>query len=210
MKVFLLDDHQIFLDSMVMLLAVVDDVELVGVSASGEEMLKHIVSSEADILICDYYMPEMDGVSVVFKLREVAPEVKVLMLTSSQNPDSIKKALQAGVKGFITKNVGKKELKTALQTIYDGFTYYSQATLQVLLNEVSEVNKLEATQNHTLTTREIDIIKLIASDMTGASVAEKLNLSTHTIATHRKNIFQKLGINSTAALVKYAIEHRLI
>jgi two-component system, NarL family, nitrate/nitrite response regulator NarL len=195
---------------MVMLLAVVDDVELVGVSASGEEMLKHIVSSEADILICDYYMPEMDGVSVVFKLREVAPEVKVLMLTSSQNPDSIKKALQAGVKGFITKNVGKKELKTALQTIYDGFTYYSQATLQVLLNEVSEVNKLEATQNHTLTTREIDIIKLIASDMTGASVAEKLNLSTHTIATHRKNIFQKLGINSTAALVKYAIEHRLI
>ena len=210
MKVFLLDDHQIFLESMAMLLGVIDGVEVVGTANMGEEALKNIVNTEAEILISDYYMPNMDGVEVTFKLREIAPQIKVLMLTSSDNSESIKKALQAGVKGFVTKKVGKKELKMALQTIYDGFTYYSQETLQILLKQSTEEPQISLTEHKTLTAREIDIIKLIASDMTGVNVAEKLNLSTHTIATHRKNIFHKLGINSTSALVKYAIEHRLI
>ncbi len=209
MKVFLADDHLIFLESMSLLLGVIEGVELVGTAGSGQEVLKKIKDSEAEILICDYVMPQMNGVELTFKLRELMPELKVLMLTSREDVEGIKAAIQAGVKGFILKKISKNELKTALNTIHEGFSYYSQEIMQILAQKPDDINN-DANEIKSLTPREIDIIKLIAQEMTGTAIAEKLNLSTHTVATHRKNIFQKLGLNSTYALIKYAIEHRLI
>lgn len=210
MKVFLADDHLIFLESMSLLLGVIDGVELVGTAGSGQEVLKKIKDSEAEILICDYIMPQMDGVELTFKLRELMPDLKVLMLTSREDVEGIKAAIQAGVKGFILKKISKNELKTALSAIYEGFSYYSQEIMQILTQSSADIFHTDVSEIKPLTPREIDIIKLIAQEMTGTAIAEKLNLSTHTIATHRKNIFQKLGVNSTYALIKYAIEHRLI
>ena len=210
MKVFLADDHLIFLESMSLLLGVIDGVELVGTAGSGQEVLKKIKDSEAEILICDYIMPQMDGVELTFKLRELMPDLKVLMLTSREDVEGIRIAIQAGVKGFILKKISKNELKIALNTIYEGFNYYSQEILQILTQSSHESVPTDVSEIKPLTPREIDIIKLIAQEKTGTAIAEKLNLSTHTIATHRKNIFQKLGVNSTYALIKYAIEHRLI
>ncbi len=209
MKVFLVDDHLIFLESMSMLLGVIEGVELVGTAGNGEEVLRKIKDSEAEILICDYSMPQMDGVELTFKLRELMPELKVLMLTSREDVEGIKAAIQAGVKGFILKKISKNELKTALNTIYEGFSYYSQEIMQILAQTTTDSSTVYVSEIKSLTPREIDIIKLIAQEMTGSAIAEKLNLSTHTVATHRKNIFQKLGVNSTYALIKYAIEHRL-
>lgn len=210
MKVFLADDHLIFLESMSLLLGVIEGIELVGIAGSGEEVLRKIKESEAEILICDYVMPQMDGVELTFKLRELMPELKVLMLTSREDIEGIKAAIQAGVKGFILKKISKNELKIALNTIYEGFSYFSQEILQILTQKTTDDIHVDVLETKPLTPREIDIIKLIAQEMTGTTIAEKLNLSTHTVATHRKNIFQKLGVNSTYALIKYAIEHRLI
>lgn len=210
MKVFLADDHLIFLESMSMLLGVIEGVELVGTAGSGQEVLKKIKDSDAEILICDYIMPQMDGVELTFKLKELMPELKVLMLTSREDVEGIKAAIQAGVKGFLLKKISKNELKTALTAIYEGFSYYSQEIMQILTQQSPYNFHADVSEIKPLTPREIDIIKLIAQEMTGTAIAEKLNLSTHTVATHRKNIFQKLGVNSTYALIKYAIEHRLI
>jgi two-component system nitrate/nitrite response regulator NarL len=209
MKVFLADDHLIFLESMSLLLGVIEGVELVGTAGSGQEVLKKIKDSEAEILICDYVMPQMNGVELTFKLRELMPELKVLRLTTREDVEGIRAAIQAGVKGFILKKISKNELKTALNTIHEGFSYYSQEIMQILAQKPDDINN-DANEIKSLTPREIDIIKLIAQEMTGTAIAEKLNLSTHTVATHRKNIFQKLGLNSTYALIKYAIEHRLV
>jgi two-component system, NarL family, nitrate/nitrite response regulator NarL len=210
MKVFLADDHLIYLESMSLLLGVIEGVELVGTAGNGEEVLRKIKDSEAEILVCDYIMPQMDGVELTFKLRELMPDLKVLMLTSREDVEGIKAAIQAGVKGFILKKISKNELKTALNAIHEGFSYFSQEILQILAQTTTDNTIVDVSEIKSLTPREIDIIKLIAQEMTGTTIAEKLNLSSHTVATHRKNIFHKLGVNSTYALIKYAIEHRLI
>ena len=119
-------------------------------------------------------------------------------------------AIQAGVKGFLSKKVSKNELNLALKTIFIGSNYYSETIIKILANAPIDVENEIPPIHESLTNREIEIIKLIAQEMTGTGVAEALNLSTHTIASHRKNIFHKLNINSTYALIKYAIEHRLI
>jgi two-component system, NarL family, nitrate/nitrite response regulator NarL len=209
-NVFLADDHNIFLESMSMLLGVIDNIELVGTANNAEEVLKNIVESHAEILLCDYYMPKVDGIELAFKLTELMPTLKILMLTSREDSEGIKKAIQAGVKGFLLKKTTKNELIEAINLVYNGQTYYSESILKLLLNEPISLENITPALDITLTPREIEIIKLIAQEMTGTDVAEALNLSTHTIATHRKNIFHKLGINSTYALIKYAIEHRLI
>jgi two-component system, NarL family, nitrate/nitrite response regulator NarL len=209
-NVFLADDHNIFLESMSMLVGVIDNVELVGTAKNGEEVLNKIVDSEAEILICDYYMPTMDGIELAYKLSELVPNLKILMLTSREDAEGIRKAIQAGIKGFLSKKISKNELIKAITQVAEGHTYYSENILNILTSDASPIENSLPIINGSLTTREIEIIKLIAQEMTGTDVAEALNLSTHTIATHRKNIFQKLHINSTYALIKYAIEHRLI
>ena len=211
-KVFLVDDHKIYLESMAMLLNTIESITLVGVAADADEVLRKIIDSEAEILLCDYYMPKIDGVELIFKLRTLNPAIKVLMLTSREDADGIKQAIQAGAKGFLSKRVSKDELIKAISTIAEGYHYYSELVIKELANNQPETAflALQTITHETLTTREIEVIKLIAQEMTGKRIAENLHLSTNTIASHRKNIFQKLGINTTSALVKYAIEHRLI
>lgn len=207
MKVFLADDHTIFLESLSMLLSTIEKMEIVGAAKDPLEVLQKIADSEAEILICDYYMPLMNGAELAFRLRENHPTLKILMLSSCEEPKGIKSAIQAGVKGFVSKRINRDELQKALTTIAEGYTYYSELVVKILAADDSEPPVF---QNGALSVREIEIIKLIAGEMTGTDIAEKLSLSPHTIATHRKNIFHKLGVNSTYALIKYAIEHRLI
>ena len=108
------------------------------------------------------------------------------------------------------KKASKNELNIALKTIINGSNYYSETVIKTLANDLIDKQTEVLTIHESLTNREIEIIKLIAQEMTGAGVAEILNFSTQTVASHRKNIFHKLNINSIYALIKYAIEHRLI
>lgn len=209
-KVFLADDHTIYLESMEALIKTIEVLELVGTAKDGNEVVKKIAASKAEILLCDYYMPGIDGVELIFKLRELNPEVKVLMLTSREDADGIKKAIQAGARGFLSKRVTKAELIRAILTLAEGYPYYSEAAIKALADEYPETNHSAPVTHEALTAREIEIIKLISREMTGTAIAEKLNLSIHTIATHRKNIFRKLGVNSAYSLIKFAIEHRLV
>jgi len=206
-KILLADDHQIFLESMSMLLDTIDGIELVGTAANGLEVLKKLQDLPVDILICDYMMPEMNGVELTFKVRQQYPHTKVLMLTSREDFDGIKSAIQAGVKGFISKKTNKAELHKAITALSNGSTYYSPEVMQVLVNEPFNDKTIDTPD--VLSPREIEILKLIAQELSGVQIAEQLFLSHHTVESHRKNLFRKLGVNSTYALIKYAIRHGL-
>jgi two-component system, NarL family, nitrate/nitrite response regulator NarL len=205
-KLLIVDDHLIFLESMSLLLESISEFELVGMASNGKEALDKLKESEVDILLCDYMMPQMDGVELIFRMKEIFPNVKILMLTGNEDISGIKKAIQMGVTGIILKNTRKEELKKALISVGEGTTYYSPSVMQILSQNTSK----EDNQTETLSKRELEILKLIADSYTGIKIAEKLHISYNTVETHRKNIFRKLGVNTSHALIKYVFENNLL
>lgn len=204
-KILIADDHLLFLESMALLLDSLEEVELVDKVSNGKEVLKKLNDIHIDILLCDYRMPEMDGIELAFRLREKYPTIKIILLTGSDDLDGIRKAVQAGVKGVLSKNISKNELQKAINAIGEGFTYFSNDIMQLL-------TKLPNTENppamhEVLSDREIEILKLISQSLTGVQIAERLNISHHTVESHRKNLFRKIGVNSTYALIKYAMQN---
>jgi two-component system, NarL family, nitrate/nitrite response regulator NarL len=204
-KLLIVDDHLIFLESMSLLIDSLPEFELVGTASNGKEALLKLQEFEVDILLCDYVMPQMDGIELIFRMKENFPSVKILMLTGNEEVTGIKKAIQMGVTGIILKNTRKEEFKKALLSVAEGMTYYSSSVMQILShNPLTEEN-----QNETLSKRELEILKLIAESFTGIQIAEKLHISYNTVETHRKNIFRKLGVNTSHALIKYVFENNL-
>lgn len=205
-KLLIVDDHLIFLESLSLLIESMPEFELVNTAINGKEALIKLQESEVDILLCDYMMPHMDGVELIFRMKENFPNVKILMLTGNEDITGIKKAIQMGVTGVILKNTRKEEFKKALLSVGEGTTYYSSSVMQILSQNPSP----EENQNETLSKRELEILKLIAQSLTGIQIAEKLHISYNTVETHRKNIFRKLGVNTSHALIRYVFENQLM
>ena len=207
-KIFLVDDHTIFIESMTMLLGTIEGVELVGTAMAGNEALHKLSFCDVQVLICDYLIPQMDGVQLTLSLRQTHPNVKVLILTTREDAEGIRTAIQAGVKGYLSKKTTKAELQKAIMSLAQGNTFFSETVMDVLTQSLPQEEKLFP-HNEALTRREIEVIRLIAREMTGLEMAQELNLSYFTIETHRRNIFRKLGVNSSFALIKYAVQHQL-
>lgn len=209
-RVILADDHPIFVESLSMLLETIEGIEVVGTAQNGIEVLEKIaIEKVVDILICDYMMPKMDGVQLAFQLKKSYPSIKILMLTSREDAEGIRNAIQAGVKGFISKKTNKTELEKALFALSNGLTFYPTHIIQALTSTSSEIPSEKSSNTQSLSNREIEVLKLIAQGLSGVQIAEKLNLSHHTIETHRKTLFRKIGVNSTYALIKYAMQNGL-
>jgi DNA-binding NarL/FixJ family response regulator len=205
-KILIVDDHLIFLESMTLLIDSMPEFELIATASNGQEALVKLKESEVDILLCDYMMPQMDGVELIFRMKETFPNVRTLMLTGNEDVSGIKKAIQMGVTGIVLKNTRKEELKKALLSVGEGTTYYSPTVMQIL----SQISSNEENLNETLSKRELEVLKLIAESFTGIQIAEKLHISYNTVETHRKNIFRKLGVNTSHALIKYVFENNLL
>jgi DNA-binding NarL/FixJ family response regulator len=172
------------------------------------------VHENIDIVLTDFNMPEMDGIELTLQIRQQFPQVKVLLLTVSEDSDTIQRAFKAGVSGYMMKKAGKIEFETALKTVASGQKYYSQSVVFELLNRdkqmVDLTNATVEDKFDELSPREIEIITLIAQELSTNQIAEKLFLSPATVETHRHNILKKLGIKNSIGLVKFAMKNGLI
>jgi DNA-binding NarL/FixJ family response regulator len=215
MKVILADDHQFILESLEILLSTMPDYEVVKTCNNGKEVLAALeIHSDIDIVMSDYNMPEMNGIELTFQVRKRFPKIKVLLLTVSEDSKTIQEAFKAGVSGYVMKKAGKDEFQKALNIISSGQKYYSESVVFELLNRDKHISELvndnfeEKLSN--LSDREIEIIILIAKELSSNEIAEKLFLSPATIETHRHNILKKLGIKNSIGLVKFALRNGLI
>jgi DNA-binding NarL/FixJ family response regulator len=206
-KVLLVDDHQILLDGLASFLDSEEDIHLIGQASSGKEALKMMAKDEPDVLVTDIEMPEMDGVELTQKATNLYPELKVLALTMYNEQAYIKDILRAGASGYILKNSGKEEFIKAVHLVLEDGNYMSP---EVMKNFMGSHKQKESAYGKKLSRREIDIIQMIASELTTEEIAEKLHLSPLTVKTHRKNIFLKLGVKNSAGLIKYAMKKGLI
>lgn len=216
MRVLIADDHEFILDSLEILLSSIENCEVVATFPNGKALLKALETTEnIDLVLSDFNMPEMNGIELTYQIRQQFPTVKILLLTVSEDANTIQEAFQAGVSGYVMKKAGKAELEKALQVIFSGQKYYSESVVFELLNrdkKMSDLVMMEAIKEDlsNLSDREIEIIKLIAHELSTNEIAEKLFLSPATVETHRHNILKKLNLKNSIGLVKFAIRNKLI
>jgi DNA-binding NarL/FixJ family response regulator len=216
MKIFIADDHEFILESLEILLSTIPNYEVVGIFTSGMKLLEALENNpNIDLVLSDYNMPEMDGIELTRQIRKIFPNVKVLLLTVSEEASTIQNAFEAGVAGYVMKKAGKVELEKALNTIVSGQKYYSESVVFELLNRDKKMADLVEHQMSNenlmnLSEREKEIIKLIAEEFSSNEIAEKLFISPATVETHRHNIFKKLKIKNSIGLTKFALKNGLI
>jgi DNA-binding NarL/FixJ family response regulator len=213
MRILIADDHEIFLDSLSMLIDTFPDVEVVGNCKNGIEVLDFLKNQTIDLLVTDYKMPQMSGIELTLQLRQQYPKIKVLMLSVSEEAEMIREAFQAGVWGYMMKKSGKAELQKAVESIKNGQRYFSESVVFELmrLGLTDNIPQNEIPQEfNPLTEREIEIIRLISKELSSQEIAEKLFIAPKTVETHRHNILKKLGLKNTVGLVKYALKNGLV
>ncbi|GEO03171.1 DNA-binding response regulator [Adhaeribacter aerolatus] len=214
-KVILVDDHTIIRDGIKALLRDNDGVRVVGEASNGKELVNLLPTLEADVILMDINMPEMDGFEATNYLREKFPDVKVLVLSMLDHESYISKVFEAGATGYLLKNTGREEMVCAIKIVANGGRYLCSEIGLNLLNKLKTTGfkpaeNMEEKQTRDLSQREIEILKLIADGLTNAEIADKIFTSKRTVETHRQNIIEKTKAKNTAALIKYAIGKGII
>jgi DNA-binding NarL/FixJ family response regulator len=215
MRLLIADDHQFILESIEILISTMPGYEVVGIYNNGREVLNALkVHENIDLILTDNNMPELSGIELTYQLRQLYPKIKVILLTVSEDVETIQKAFQAGVVGYVMKKAGREEFENALKTVAAGKKYYSESVVFELLNRdktIAELANVPITDKlKNLSEREIEIIKLIANEHNTNEIADKLFLSPATVETHRHNILKKLSIKSAVGLVRFAMENGLV
>jgi DNA-binding NarL/FixJ family response regulator len=156
-------------------------------------------------------MPGLSGIELTKKVKQLFPEIKILVLTMFNDPSVISDILQAEAEGYILKNTGKQELVNAITKIMEGGTFYSDDVLKTILSQSVKKNKATVIpEKEKLTSRELEILKLVCEEYTTMDIAEKLFISPRTVDTHRKNILEKSGAKTIVGLIKYAYGNNIL
>jgi len=207
-NVAIVDDHQIVIDGITSLLDGHANIQIAITNTNASEMLHQLSEQNIDILLTDIMMPIMNGQELAKKVKQEFPQIKILALSMSGQGHTVNQMINdADIAGYVLKNIGKKELIHAIEKIASGGIYFSEE----VLNELEHFSNMKKENVETnLTTREIEIIKLIEKECSNKDIASQLFISERTVETHRKNIFRKTKTNSVIGLIKYAYEHKLI
>jgi two-component system, NarL family, nitrate/nitrite response regulator NarL len=208
-KVLVADDHPVVRKGLQLLLARQGHLRLAGEACDGDEALRKTRELKPDVVLMDISMPGMNGLAVTEVLRKELPQVKVLILSVHNNKEYIFRVIQAGAHGYVSKEAPPEEVLRAIESVHEGEPFFSEDIARAALNEfVSSGGKKEPFAH--LTSREREVLVLIAEGQSNKEIATKLGIGVRTIETHRERIMRRLGIHSVAGLTKYAIANGLI
>ncbi len=213
MRILVAEDHRILLDSLALLLSSIEGIDVISKHTNGRQVLTALeIDPDIDLIVSDLQMPVMGGIELTLQLRQHFPHVRICLLTVADEPNAIKEAIRAGADGYVLKSAEREELEMALTIISKGGKFYSEQVLRLLASEPSiEFSpEIDKPTTITLTKRELDVLRLITQEYSGTEIAEKLFIAPSTVETHRKHLMQKLGVQSTIGLVKYAIKFQLV
>lgn len=202
----LVDDQSIFLDGIESLLERMPEVVLIGKASNGRDALDLVDAHKPDLVLMDINMPGMDGIEASKRMRKTSPDTKVIVLSMYGHREFVLELLDSGVGGYLLKTTNKEELMTAIRTVAAGKQYIAAELRAMAAQADRNADRDGETKYGPLTTREMQIVKLILKEHTTQEIAERLFLSIPTVETHRRNIFHKLDCRNIAGLVKYAME----
>ncbi|WP_024506285.1 response regulator transcription factor [Bradyrhizobium sp. ARR65] len=207
-RILIADDHEVVRSGLRAIVESHTNWVVAGEAIDGEQTVALALETKPDVAIIDYSMPVMNGLEVSRRISSLRPRTEVLILTMHENEEILTEAILAGVRGFLFKSDAKKHLISAIEELLGHRPYFTSALLEKLLHDYQQ-NKQNKSKM-LLTLREQNVVQLIAEGHTNRSISSILNLSVKTVETHRAAVMRKLGISSTAELVRYAIRKKLI
>jgi two-component system, NarL family, response regulator NreC len=211
-RILLVDDHQVVRSGLRMLLSNESDVEIVGEAGTAREALEAVKLLKPDVILMDIGLPDMSGIDATRAIKRTNPEVAVVALTIHEDEEYFFKMLEAGAGGYVPKRAAPEELLTAIRAAAAGEVYLYPSLAKLLVKDY-------LTQEHTseavkaldgLTEREQEVLRYLAEGVANDEIANALVISNKTVARHRENIMQKLGLHSRSELVRYAIRKGII
>lgn len=200
--VLLADDHVLVRRGFRRILEDDHGISVVGEAGDGQEAVKLAQELRPRVIVMDCAMPKMNGLEATRRIREVIPEAAILMLSMHSEDTLVRQALEAGAKGYVLKNATELDLAGAVRSVAAGKT--------VMDPQVAKNDALKGERESGLTARELEILQHIVAGKSNKEIAAELNLSANTVAVHRANIMDRLGIHKTAELVVYAIRNGLV
>ncbi|MDZ7741707.1 MAG: response regulator transcription factor [Bacteroidota bacterium] len=211
LDIIIVDDHEIFRNGLKMVLGKLKYVNIIAEASNGREFLELLPEHEPDIVLMDIEMPEMNGIQATEKAIKQNPELKIIALTMFNDDEYIQSMIDAGVRGFLIKNIKKDILDRALQEVHKGGNYYSQELMQFFTRRLTQgpEDKSKEEELH-ITKREKEILQLMAEGMNNKEIADKLFVSERTIIGHKSNLLAKSGCKNTIGLLAYAIKNKLV
>ena len=208
-RLILVDDHQMFLDGLELILGSQPGLQILATARNGFAALSEIETHRPDVVLTDLNMPGMDGLELVKRLKAKFPEIKILVLSMMNDKETVSNIMEVEAEGFILKDSNKSDLVRAIQAIHKGETYYSNEIMNIMLSKYQTQIKRDVAK-HNLTTRELEILTLIAQELTSEKIGDKLFISPRTVETHRKNILAKTHSTTLIGLLKYAVRNGLV
>ena len=207
-RVIVVDDQQITREGLVALLGLIDDIDVVADAGDGAQALRLAAEHQPDVVLMDLRMPVLDGVEATRQITAHHPEIAVLVLTTYADDESIATALAAGARGYLTKDAGRVEIATALRSAAAGQSTFDPAVAGKLVAAMTaSTTPVARTNPDGLTSREIEVLALMAHGLSNPEIAAKLYIGQTTVKTHINNAFAKIGVHNRAEAVRYAGEH---
>jgi two-component system invasion response regulator UvrY len=207
-RVFVADDHAVVRRGMVQILGEAPDILVVGQASTGRQVLEAVRKDDYDVLVLDIAMPEGGGLEVLHQLQTLNPDLPILILSMYSERQYAERTLKAGAVGYLTKEAAPDELVTAIRRAAGGGKYVSQSLAEELTTVLS--GKRAREPHAALSTREYQVMCLLASGKTVTQAAAELALSVKTVSTYRSRILEKLGLANNADIVRYALERGLV
>ena len=194
------EDHQALIDGIKSYVKYEDDISVIGHANNGEELLKLVRLKQPKVVLCDIRMPKLDGIEATKMILQELPYTKVVAFTMFDQDDAVKQMLAAGAQGYILKNSSLDIVLEAIRAVASGKTYYDK-----------KIHLPDAEKNSSksvLSSREREILQLIAKGHTSHQIADQLFIGKSTVDTHRKNMIRKLGLSGAGELLRYAVEKK--
>jgi len=210
-KIIVVDDHNLFRVILKTIFqADYPDICMVGEAETGEELFRVLATTPADLVLLDINLPDIWGVEVARRLRKEYPAIKILAVSGENTAQTIQAMLDVGIDGFLSKRLSDPdELASAIRTVMTGIEYYGR-DIAAIIFDVYVARKKTSAVTTEFTEREREIILLCRDGLMCKEIADRLSISVNTVNNHKKNIFNKLGINTTMEMVQYALKNGII
>jgi two-component system, NarL family, response regulator NreC len=206
-RILLVDDHAVVRQGFRMILGAQPDMEIVGEAGNGREAISQAAELQPDVVVMDVAMPELNGIEATRRIAESSPRARVLALSMHKDSVYVREILRAGAKGYLLKESIDVDLLTAVRAVAKGDGYLSPAVSEAVL---TDYRKHVTDPLDLLSSREREVLQLIAEGKTNKEIAGSLNLSVYTVDAHRDRIMEKLNLHSAGELVRFAVRKGLI
>lgn len=203
-KILLADDHSVLTDGLRILIESQKDMQVVGISTDGRQVVNRVKADCPDLVLMDVSMPVLNGIEAARQVRELCPKIFILMLSMHADIEYVNRALQAGAQGYILKESAGADVLQAIREVVAGRTFFSAKITEKMLVSLSKAQKGPL---DSLSEREREVLQLTVEGQTSLEIAAQLSLSPKTVETYRSRIMTKLDLDSLPALVKFAIQH---